>query len=188
MSYQYYVMDIGEIFWLLLVLSLWALSIVCCIKRYEKISTIERADIVPRKIAVGNELSTSSSTNNNNIAIQPTISDYNSIKASTTNSLVDQNRSKELSTNGHIPNISTTNSKVSFGDNSKQSNVKNLLIIDETLSSPSSTSNTFNSVIRSQKIRNEVIAFTKAHKATATVFCSMNPHQKRKNYVYLNLK
>jgi hypothetical protein len=42
---MYYVMSIPELMVLFLVLSLWLLSIFCCFKRYEKISTIERADL-----------------------------------------------------------------------------------------------------------------------------------------------
>ena len=42
---MYYVMNIPEICVLLFILFLWVLSIFCCIKRYEKIRTIERADM-----------------------------------------------------------------------------------------------------------------------------------------------
>jgi hypothetical protein len=38
-------MSIPEIATLMFIISLWLLSIFCCIKRYEKISTIERADL-----------------------------------------------------------------------------------------------------------------------------------------------
>lgn len=43
--YEYYVMSVGEIMVLLFIFFLWVLSIYYCFKRYEKISTIERADI-----------------------------------------------------------------------------------------------------------------------------------------------
>ena len=42
---MYYVMSVPEILVLMFVLFLWVLSIVWFFKRYEKISTIERADL-----------------------------------------------------------------------------------------------------------------------------------------------
>lgn len=68
----YYYMSGPEVLVLLFVIFLWLLSIFCCIKRYEKISTIERADLPPqyRKEAFGmqprgSQLSNSSSSNKN---------------------------------------------------------------------------------------------------------------------------
>jgi hypothetical protein len=42
---MYYAMSIPELFVLSFVIALWVLSIVCCVKRYKKISTIERAEL-----------------------------------------------------------------------------------------------------------------------------------------------
>ena len=56
-------MSIPEILVLLFILLLWVLSIVCFIKRYEKISTIERADMPSfNKKANTNDISSSSSS------------------------------------------------------------------------------------------------------------------------------
>lgn len=133
MSYQYYAMDFGEILWLLLVLSLWILSIVCCIKRYEKISTIERADMISRDKVINKELSASTSANNqtsnlnstNNLKVVNSNTNLASHKAV---SIHDQLNSKhiKLKDNGYIPNNNNNSNKYNY----KQ--FKNVLVIDET--------------------------------------------------------
>lgn len=141
-----------------------------------------------RKIVTSNEASSTSTSAHNNINnVNQQTNEFNSIKAASThNSLEDQARSsKEYCINGNIPN--NTSPKVSFSDISKQSNLKNVIIIDETQSASDSAAAAATAAIKTQKIRNEVVTYTRTHKASVAVSCAMNPHQKRNYISHLNL-
>jgi hypothetical protein len=76
---MYYVMSVPELMVLFLVLSLWLLSIFFCFKRYEKISTIERADLPQLSKQIVN-------TSNNQTSLMPSTTSASKMNATKSSS------------------------------------------------------------------------------------------------------
>jgi hypothetical protein len=86
---MYYVMSIPELLVLSFVIFLWILSIIYCIKRYEKISTIERADMhTYNKIK---RLNTTNNTTSNSNSVTHGMANANG----STQNLTNNNSNKE---------------------------------------------------------------------------------------------
>lgn len=191
MSYQYYAMDFGEILWLLVVLSLWVLSIICCIKRYEKISTIERAEMISRDKLVNNknDVPQSSSANVNltsSVNVSKVNSTSNLIGAGTPNSMMKQSSQFDvgnITSNTNVISTHTTSSNKTNKPKDLNSNcIPNTstsrgLYNDSKFTKPHSNnlknvividetynnSNNMNNVIRNPKYRYEIVSYTKSN-------------------------
>lgn len=134
----YYYMSGPEVLVLLFVIFLWLLSIFCCIKRYEKISTIERADLPPqyRKEAFGmqprgSQLSNSSSSNKNlNSLVRHHSSQLNphhyvpspSGLFNTTAAVVTPHQQQATNSTTNMYSSSASNERLSFFDLSQSNN------------------------------------------------------------------
>ena len=116
---MYYVMSIPELLVLSFVIFLWILSIIYCIKRYEKISTIERADMhTYNKIK---RLNTTNNTTSNSNSVTHGMANANGSTQNLTNNNNSNNKENEIVTqqqhqqqqqHQHLLPISSTNKLV----------------------------------------------------------------------------
>ena len=113
---MYYVMSIPEILTLLFILLLWILSIICFYKRYERLTTIERADIPNFKkqnannASVGSTLSLNQKNKINSLNANLVNNNFGASSANSNNKLAAVNyESTKVNTNYSLINLNGIN-------------------------------------------------------------------------------
>lgn len=173
--YEYYVMSIGEIMVLLFIFFLWVLSIYYCFKRYEKISTIERAEIRYEKPSRADSINSESKDSHVST---------NYIKSS-------ENSNMQTSLNNSATNIHRVNSTIStlgtiLNDHSKlkKSNMSNYSLFTPNLNSGCTRMKSKAVSLEKESLYNSSLVYDRVSPLRQEVYCKDETYMKNKNHKY----